>query len=59
MPNYGDPNYWDKRYQKQEGKTFDWLEDYESLRPLLQKYAESSHRIMMLGCGNSGRLIRT
>ena len=25
MPNYGDPNYWEKRYQEQ-GKldTFDW-----------------------------------
>jgi hypothetical protein len=59
MPNYGDPHYWDKRYQNQEGKTFDWLEDYESLCPLFQKFTDRSHKIMMLGCGNSGWLTRT
>lgn len=59
MPNYGDPRYWDKRYQKQEGKTFDWLEDYESLKPLFEKYVKRENKIMMLGCGNSGRLKRT
>lgn len=56
MPNYGDPSYWDKRYQKQDGKTFDWLEDYESLKPLLNKYLTRTSRILMLGCGNSGIL---
>jgi hypothetical protein len=59
MPNYGDPSYWDKRYQKQDGKTFDWLEDYQSLKPLLEKYITREQKILMLGCGNSGILIRT
>jgi 2-polyprenyl-3-methyl-5-hydroxy-6-metoxy-1,4-benzoquinol methylase len=36
MPNYGDPKYWDKRYAKNEGTMFDWLEDYESLKPLFR-----------------------
>ena len=36
MPNYGDPKYWDKRYSDNQGNMFDWLEDYDSLRPLFQ-----------------------
>ena len=58
MPNYGDPIYWDKRYEKQEGKTFDWLEDFDSLRQLLEKLIRPEDRILNLGCGNSGALIR-
>ncbi len=58
MPNYGDPAYWDKRYEKQEGKTFDWLEDFDSLRQLLEKLIKQKDKILNLGCGNSGCLIR-
>lgn len=58
MPNYGDPTYWDKRYEKQEGKTFDWLEDFDSLRQLFEKMLKPSDRILNLGCGNSGEIIR-
>ena len=36
MPNYGDPKYWDKRYSDNQGNMFDWLEHYDSLRPLFQ-----------------------
>ena len=36
MPQYGDPKYWDERYSKYAGSTFDWLEDFNSLEPLLQ-----------------------
>lgn len=35
MPNYGNQKYWDKRYSNKPGETFDWLEDYNSLRSLL------------------------
>lgn len=56
MPNYGDPKYWDKRYEKQSGGTFDWLEDYDSLSQLLHKYISQDDKILMLGCGNSGEL---
>ena len=36
MPNYGDPVYWDKRYEKTgvDG-SFDWLESYDTLKGLL------------------------
>jgi 2-polyprenyl-3-methyl-5-hydroxy-6-metoxy-1,4-benzoquinol methylase len=67
MPNYGDPAYWDQRYREQEGTTFDWLEDYEAIEPLIEGIFEKvmpgsegeltkwkeSVKILNLGCGNS------
>jgi ubiquinone/menaquinone biosynthesis C-methylase UbiE len=53
MPNYGDPDYWEKRYEEQKGKTFDWLEDYESLKSIIKGLVDQSARILVLGCGNA------
>jgi len=54
MPNYGDPKYWDERYSEQEGSTFDWLEDYPTLKPyLLPLLPGPDARILVLGCGNA------
>lgn len=53
MPNYGDPKYWDKRYETQPGRTFDWLEDFNSLRPILKNLIDKQHSILQLGCGNA------
>ena len=53
MPNYGDPKYWDKRYEENDGSTFDWLEDYTSLKPLLKDYITPESKILMIGCGNA------
>ena len=53
MPNYGDPEYWEKRYEEQQGRTFDWLESYASLRPLLSPLCPQNARILILGCGNA------
>ena len=36
MPNYGEKKYWEERYESQKGKTFDWLEDYNSLNPIIK-----------------------
>ncbi len=58
MPNYGDKDYWDQRYKKQQGTTFDWLEDYENVRGLMEKYVKKTDKILMLGCGNAGLLKR-
>lgn len=52
MPNYGDPKYWDERYKNQNKTTFDWLENYETLRPLLVNLLDKTHRILNIGCGN-------
>lgn len=55
MPNYGDPKYWEERYDKQ-GKetTFDWLENYNSIKPLIEELSISKKgKILNLGCGNA------
>lgn len=61
MPNYGDPKYWEQRYEDQNGTTFDWynlannrLEDYETLKPIIEEINCLKHqKILNLGCGNS------
>lgn len=55
MPNYGDSKYWEERYTKQEGITFDWLEDYDSLKTIISEFSldKKTSKVLMLGCGNS------
>ena len=63
MPNYGNAKYWNKRYSKNKGDTFDWLEDFNSLRNIINANIELirkakknnvyNPRILNLGCGNS------
>ena len=54
MPNYGDKNYWEVRYEEQSGTTFDWLEDYESVKPIIDNLnIKKDSRILNVGCGNS------
>lgn len=54
MPNYGDPRYWDDHYRQEEGQTFDWLEEYEELKTVLQPLLPSQDAtILVLGCGNA------
>lgn len=54
MPNYGDPRYWEDHYRQEEGKTFDWLEEYEELKAVLQPLLPSPDAaILVLGCGNA------
>lgn len=54
MPNYGDKTYWEERYEEQSGTTFDWLEDYESIKPIIEELGITKEsRILNVGCGNS------
>ena len=54
MSNYGDIKYWVSRYQSQKGTTFDWLQDYDSMKEILEKYSiDKDSRILNVGCGNS------
>lgn len=53
MPNYGDIKYWDNRYRFTSGQTYDWLEDYETLKPHISKHLRPEFRILVLGCGNA------
>lgn len=53
MQDYGDPEYWERRYAERPEATFDWLEEYEALVPVFQRFLAPPQRIMMLGCGNA------
>lgn len=55
MENYGEAQYWDKRYQE-SGKdvTYEWIRGYESIKEHLMQYLTSTDmKILILGCGNS------
>ena len=54
MPNYGDKKYWEERYDEQGGTTFDWLEDYETIKPIIDNLEiKKESSILNVGCGNS------
>ena len=55
MPHYGDKKYWEEHYKKTEGETFDWLEEYSTLKKTIDllKISKESGRILNVGCGNS------
>ena len=36
--DYGKVEYWDARYEKQEGQIFNWLGGYDLVRSLLNEY---------------------
>lgn len=50
--NYSEVSYWDSRYLQQRF-TFDWLEDYESLKNHLSQYLTSPCSVLNVGCGSS------
>lgn len=50
---YGEPWYWDKRYESDSGP-FDWYQKYGSLAPLVNLYVPHEDRVLVVGCGNSG-----
>ena len=55
MPNYGDPKYWEERYKSQKGIVFDWLEDYSTLKPIIDdlRLNKENSKTLVLGCGNA------
>ena len=55
MPNYGDKSYWEERYKSSENTTFDWLENYSTLKDIISslKINKETGQVLNLGCGNS------
>ena len=55
MPNYGDITYWEQRYKDSEYTTFDWLENYSTLKEIIisLNIPKETGKILNLGCGNS------
>lgn len=52
MPEYGKAEYWDERY-KQNDTTFDWYVSYEPLKDILAPLLKPTHKILIIGAGNS------
>ena len=55
MPNYGDIKYWEQRYKDTGYSTFDWLENYSTLKEIIYSLniSKETGKILNLGCGNS------
>ena len=55
MPNYGDISYWEERYKSSDNTTFDWLENYATLKEIISSLniPKETGQILNLGCGNS------
>lgn len=50
--SYGEPSYWDNRYNQEESP-FDWYQNYSALAPLLSTFLSPTNRVLVIGCGNS------
>ena len=55
MTNYADLAYWEQRYKNSENTTFDWLENYQTLKEIILplNISKEAGEILNLGCGNS------
>lgn len=49
---YGERSYWDDIYQKKP-ETFEWVENYETLKEFINSHVDKNHKILIPGCGNS------
>merc|ERR1712216_892738 len=52
MAQYGRPEYWDERYTK-DTEPFDWYQRYEGIKSVLDRYVQPTHKVLMVGAGNS------
>jgi hypothetical protein len=54
MADYGNPDFWDRRYKRAAGRTFDWLETYSAIKPFIEHlFPARTIKTLILGCGNS------
>ncbi len=52
MAQYGKPEYWEDRYQKDK-EPFDWYQRYSGVKDMITQHIKPEFQILMLGCGNS------
>jgi ubiquinone/menaquinone biosynthesis C-methylase UbiE len=52
MPEYGDRDYWDKRYEHSP-EPFEWYQAWAALEPILSKYIPLDASILQVGVGTS------
>ena len=62
MSAFGYQQYWDKRYEEEE--FFEWYYGYDVMGPVIGQYRDElglqkdQMKVLMIGCGNSGMIIR-
>ena len=52
MAQYGKPEYWEDRYQKDK-EPFDWYQRYGGIKDVITQYIQPTFQILNIGCGNS------
>ena len=51
---FSDSDYWNKRYSKNKGLTFDYITSYEYLKEFLNSFGmQTNTKILYIGCGSS------
>jgi SAM-dependent methyltransferase len=51
---FGEKDYWIKRYEEQKEKNYEWIENYDSLKPIIDNLnIDKNCKILNIGCGNS------
>lgn len=53
MPDYGDVEYWNHRYEIEITDTFDWLFEYEHVAAFMLQLVKMSEEILIVGSGNA------
>ena len=52
MAQYGKPEYWEDRYQR-DPEAFDWYQRYSGIKDIVTQYISPTFQILNIGCGNS------
>ena len=52
MPQYGKPEYWEERYEKDK-EPFDWYQKYSGIKDMVTQHISHDSKILVIGCGNS------
>ncbi len=54
MPNYGDANYWNDRYEEDKDSPFDWLFDFHELKEIIHYLMpQKDTKLLVVGAGNA------
>jgi len=54
MPNYGDVEYWNERYNDDNDRPFDWLFDFRELQGIITYLVpDRTEQIFLVGAGNA------
>ncbi len=54
MANYGDADYWNKRYNEDADSPFDWLFSYDDVKDIIgYLIPDKSTKLLVVGSGNA------